>query len=224
MTKWSFEVPIGHLKDFDSYQDYIFALPHLIPLYPDYEDYLKKSSKDIIMDNSSNELGTPISNEHLMAWAYAYNPKYLIAPDDDRWSIDFTFERVRELKRLWTGPILYVVRNLTEKVLAKSIGVEYTIPYEYRFTAHMAVLYEAKHFLGLNNPLEVRIFKPVSIDTGMPIKLAIQGMTIDKWLEEACPHIHTTPGKNENYFDTWMTGDQIDLARKNIETLKEICQ
>jgi hypothetical protein len=224
MTKWSFEVPIQHLYDFHSDQDFIFALQHLCK-DKDYLHYLKDQDLPIIMDNSSNELGHPCSNPDLIDIAEEVDAQAIIAPDQDDWDEQYTYEAYLSLKSYCSKQdIIYVVRNVKELRYAENEGLRITIPYEFRFDTPLYLLKQCDHFLGLNNPIEVRIFKPETVDTGMPIKLALRGINIDLWLRQGCPHIHTTPEYgSHNFFGAVMTHKEILLAKENIKRLKEIC-
>lgn len=221
-TKWSFEVPLAHLDTFHEDQDFIFALQHLCT-EEKYKQYLKKSEKFIILDNSSNELVTPCSIEALIHTAKEVNANAIIAPDMDEWSEEKCCQEWQKAQvQAGAIPTFGVFRNRKEKKHLDFLGCTYfTIPYEYRFLLPLYGTYSKVHFLGLNNPLEVRVFHPASVDTGMPIKLALQGLTIQDWLMKACPHIHSVD--NPDYFKKEMTDEEIQLAKKNIRDIKEMC-
>lgn len=222
--KWSFEVPTYHLEDFQEDQDYLFALTHLCKSKP-YVKFHRRSKLDKILDNSENELGKPVIGPSLVKNALKIGASAIIAPDHDFWSIAETAKAYEDTLRYANGTdlkIYAVVRNKKEFSVLLDIGATQTaIPYEYRFTCEKSLLHIINHWLGLNNPLEARIFQPSTIDTGMPIKLAIEGITIDSWIRSCCPHIHNINYKE--YFSIKMSLPQIRLAKRNIKRLKEVC-
>ena len=98
-TKWSFEVPIPHLRDFHEDQDFVFALQHLCK-DGEYRRYLQTCDKFIILDNSSNEKVQPCSVQELVTTAIDMQAGLIIAPDCDEWSVDATVEKWLETQRL----------------------------------------------------------------------------------------------------------------------------
>jgi len=223
-TKWSFEVPIPHLRDFHEDQDFVFALQHLCK-DGEYRRYLQTCDKFIILDNSSNEKVQPCSVQELVTTAIDMQAGLIIAPDCDEWSVDATVEKWLETQRLASAVqvnVFGVFRTREEKKALERAGCHFfTIPYEYRFTQPLSVPYSRVHFLGLNNPLEVRVMKPASVDTGMPIKLALRGMTVAQWMLQACPHFHTL--QEEEYLHKEMSDEEIRLSKENIKEIKRVC-
>ncbi len=220
--KWSFEVPIPHLQEFHEEQDFILVLHHLCK-DEEYLKYLKECNKPLILDNSSNEKVEPCTPEELCKAAQDIHASLIIAPDNDKWNIQETVNAWVKTQNLAKVPVFGVYRTREEMKALEQAGCRFfTIPYEYRFTLPLHPPYGKTHFLGLNNPLEIRVFKPASVDTGMPIKLALRGMTVQDWLMQACPHFHTLDC--EQYLHQSMTQETITLTHQNIKDLKEVCE
>lgn len=79
------------------------------------------------------------------------------------------------------------------------------------------------HFLGLLTLEELKEFDPPSIDTSMPIKLAMIGQTMEQWVETGCVHINTKDlGKyGASFFNSQLDESTLKLALENIDWLKE---
>lgn len=82
--KVSHEVPLQLLSLSELFNDYLYCLPHLLDLHPDYETYFreaKKAGKYIIMDNSLHELGEAYNTKRLLYWVNELEPNEFIVPD-----------------------------------------------------------------------------------------------------------------------------------------------
>jgi hypothetical protein len=218
-TKFSFEVPLAHLNDFDKDQDYLFTLSFL---YADarYCNYLdnKLNGRYLILDNSYNETNQPGDVKQLKEIAEDFNPDIIICPDCNGWgwndlSNAYWIMRQEFLKhQLWM-----VAKSTLECNKMYYLNRNYATTYEQRLGIDDIWNYKAKHFLGLINPWECFKFHPHTCDTGMPIKLALKGKTIKDWYKDGCRHPKTTP----DYFKIKMTLNQIKLAKENIKIIKE---
>ncbi len=80
MIKFSFEVPISYLNQFDKVNDYHFILAHLL-FDNTYADFYHKSNKYKILDNGCAELGKSIDTHTLIKLAREYKVNTLILPD-----------------------------------------------------------------------------------------------------------------------------------------------
>ena len=224
MTKFAFEVPLKHLDAFTDLQDYLFALSFLMK-DPRYVDYLKFAHvhKLLILDNSFNELRRPQSADELWELSKKVNADYVISPDSDAWTTRELLDEYKAMKKVGFSreQILLPIRSTEEFALANAEGVKlFTIPYRYRPFFPESFPWMKTHFLGLRDPLEVKMCRPLSCDTSMPVKLATKGIELRTWILAICPHEHTLP----SYFDTEMTMSQVELARRNIKQLKEMCE
>lgn len=84
MFKISCEVPICLLENSKQFNDYDYALYHLIDKYKKYKEFYKNSSREVILDNSAYEFF--IKKEELNIDKFAecvqeINPSYFIIPD-----------------------------------------------------------------------------------------------------------------------------------------------
>lgn len=223
-TKWAFEVPMYHLEDFQDLQDSNFCLAHLCK-DKKYVKFFRNSPLVTTLDNSYNEEGKPTSVTSLVRIAEELEAYTIVSPDSHLWGLGEALTAFESLQKVIGDKdftISYVIHSAREYEIAKYAGSKFTAaPGRWRSSMPTRVLHVVDHFLGFNNPLEVRTFHPASVDTGMPIKLALQGKTLDSWLRESCPHIHNKDFKD--YFFLKMSLPQIRLARKNILRLKEVC-
>ena len=229
MTKFSFEVPIKHLDDFDEDQDFIFSLSILYTSteYKLYiRDVLRKGLKTLWLDNSWNETGEADDLSHLTRLAYNYNVQRVIAPDDPTWSIkDIERSYFSTVGDMGVSRTIVVVSSPQMYIALKLSGAQhFAVAYRTRpgwDTEHLLTV-ENVHFLGLNDVPELLECKPLSCDTSMPIKLAITGRTLRQWQAEGYPHIHTKDlgHHGQDFFQAEMTTKEIDLAKENICMLK----
>jgi hypothetical protein len=230
MTKFSFEVPIKHLQDFEDLQDFHFTLSMLYDKSEYWRFYLKqkaKGDKAIWLDNSWNEKGEPADATNLIDIYSDLLPDKVISPDSPEWppiAILESFESLAD--HIPRAQLVAVTNNLKTYQLLKPYAKTRAIAYRVRPTISSSSLFRMMpmHFLGLNSIQEIREFKPFTCDTSMPIKLAMRGYSINDWVSKGCPHIHTRdlgPG-GMNFFNAKLTKDQIKQARINITTLKEM--
>jgi hypothetical protein len=219
MTKFSWEVPLKHLSDFDEDQDYLFTLSFLYN-NPIYTKYIlnRNSNTKLILDNSYNETMEPGDPMHLVELSEEYGADYIICPDDDNWDLDKLISVYKDME-LWVSKfnLLLVTKTNNECGWAHNNNQRFCVTYEQRFKLKKEWLYKATHFLGLNNYWECYQFKPQTCDTSMPIKLAMENKTIEDWYKHNFKHPKTTP----DYFNQTMTDRQITLAKQNIKTLRE---
>ena len=235
-TKWAFEVPVQNLKDFDEDQDFIFALSFLFdkrePLGWDYTRYIQEVShtslKTLWIDNSYNELGVADESRTMRDLYVNHKPQILICPDDPEWDsvkIGYEFQKLKS-HIIPVSDLMVVIQDWEMFIQLSKGGAEhFAVPYDTRqanFTTSQLEGIPNLHFLGFNDPEEIRQVQPASCDTGMPIKLALEDKTLAKWMTEGCPHIHNR-GYLE-YFQMVMTDQQIKIAKENITNLKEVCK
>jgi len=222
MTSLSFEVPVQHLDDFDDLQDHLFVLSFLVHREA-YTKYLreKRRNRVMILDNSFNELNEAQKPEEMRQAYDLIGPDYTISPDDDMWTESEMLRAYDSMLALRFLPseLILPVRSHEEYLSARRYGIKnLAVPYEYRPLFGSKMVWERVHFLGLRDPIELTAIEPISCDTSMPIKLALRGQTLRDWILECCPHIQTTPG----FFDQRMSNEQIEFARQNILSLKEL--
>jgi hypothetical protein len=82
--KISHEVPKCLLNNSREFNDYDYALPHLLDESEVYEKFFRKSKEEgryIIMDNSLHELGEAYDHKRLLHWIQELEPDEFIVPD-----------------------------------------------------------------------------------------------------------------------------------------------
>ena len=82
--KISHEVPLFLLEDSQKFNDYDYALVHLLDSDQDYANYFIKAKQEgryIILDNSLHELGTAYNDSGLLYWIDKIRPNEFIVPD-----------------------------------------------------------------------------------------------------------------------------------------------
>lgn len=84
MIKISHEVPLCLLKESRRFNDYDYALPHLLDENKEYRNFFlesKKLRRTIYLDNSVHELLTPYDHNRLLFWLGELKPKIFFIPD-----------------------------------------------------------------------------------------------------------------------------------------------
>ncbi len=224
-TLWSFEAPIKHLQDFDDLQDIQFTLSMLFTNPEYYQHMTQHRNKPLWLDNSYNEKGKADDPDKLLQLANEIHPDITVSPDNPKWpesQLKETFNRMLTFlprrNLMLVAPTYQHYKKL--KFLNPGIwGISYWNRGEWLHTNLLSMCQKEKtHFLGLLHPREIQLYRPYSCDTSMPIKLALQDMTIQDWVDQGCQHIYTKP----DFFDLEMSDTEIHTARANIKTLKEI--
>ena len=222
-TKFAFEVPLNHLKDFADLQDYGFFLSMQMEDKRIQEQFAicKRKWMITILDNSFNELQVATKPETMANLYWLYSPTYVVSPDDDKWTGEQVWEAWSTLRDyVPTERIMVIYKSGQEYRYLKGTMSLTACSYAQRDTLPKEYMDKTDHFLGILNPNEIRVHKPKTCDTGMPIKIALEGKTLDQWIKEGCPHIYT----QMDYFEERMTAEQVHLARTNIYALKEVCR
>ena len=231
-VKFSFEVPIDHLEDFHEDQDFLFTLSILYgrQTYRRYvKDCTSRTNLTLWIDNSYNETREADNPERLAALYKEFKADYLISPDSPRWPV----ERLRSsyLKMCELVPegslVLVVPDHRTYQALSDQLCPgRYAISYWVRRSWYPDEVQSVPnlHFLGLLSPEELRAAKPASCDTSIPVKLAMQGMTLNEWVDSRCPHIHSADLglHGHGFFQAHLARKQLQLAKDNIKQLKEM--
>ena len=84
MIKISHETPLCLLEDSKYFNDYDYALVHLLDESPEYAEYFmgaRAIGRHIILDNSLHELGESYGDEGLLKWVDKLRPQEFIIPD-----------------------------------------------------------------------------------------------------------------------------------------------
>lgn len=233
MTLFSFEVPLAHLKDFDQYQDFTFALCYLMYASQDYTDYVDDRCyrKDIVhIDNSFNETNVPIAPQEMARIYNKYKPTTVLSPDADWWTSDDILTAFDDLaSKIPHRHIMGIYRNDAEYYSLQARSCNHlATSYWWR---NKTVLTPNVHFLGLGNLNDVVSVKPVTLDTSQPIKMALRGESLAEWA--AAGGVYTRHYTREawgparsmrawEYFTTVLTDKQLALAVQNVVDLKAL--
>ena len=84
MIDLAMEAPIDLLSELPYITEFDFALTHLFKDSDTYSNYYERSSwqgREVILDNSVNELGVPVSIEEMDEVSKVIKPRYIIPPD-----------------------------------------------------------------------------------------------------------------------------------------------
>jgi len=222
ITQLSFEVPLHYLREFDEDQDFYFTLSFLFK-DPCYWDTIQRlvNKRMVWVDNSTNEVRTPDDVNHLATLYRQIRPTRIIAPDHPDWGPETILTNALALakKHVPKGRIVVITHHPDWIGHFFSYGISnFAVPYDFRYcTRDKLKRFGGCHFLGLLSVEELLIARPKTCDTSMPIKLALQGLTLREWIKAGCPHIHSTP----NFFHLKMTRRQVRLAKQNIRHLKQ---
>lgn len=230
MTHFSFEVPHAHLEDFDDLQDFHFILS-IHCRYKWYRDYyINKSQQDfrrIWLDNGFNEKGKADTASILARYFVTIGADKVIAPDSTGWGSTKLLASFYRMGQYIPSNKIIIVANhpiVVDMAYMRNIR-NIAIPFRTRI-AWPKEGYEDRlvghHFLGLNSINEIKQFKPSSLDTSLPIRLAMNRMSIREWHEKGCPREGLWFKDNPYYFETKLSTAVIDMARHNIITLKEV--
>jgi hypothetical protein len=240
--KASFEVPIAHLYDFDEYQDYLFVLSHLCE-NPAYKSYVMSSNKFKILDNSAYELKRSIPVSRLYDIAEEIKADVIVVPDvlgnadetlkmTEEFYKEFTkrpglknvktmivpqgvtyseylmcYYKMREFPYDMIGISFYIPGPLFESEDLRLKKVQSVVNVELNRRIHLLGLYRSSFLYEYKKYLSIE-----SIDTSMPVVLAIYGKEFtDKSVKEKRP---------ASFFDLRLNKEQLNLAKKNIDSFK----
>jgi len=230
MTKFSFEVPIQHLDDFDDLQDFYFTLSYLYN-DPKYKYFMQlqaeKGLRTVWLDNSYNEKLEADNPMDLIKLAAEVGAHKVVCPDDPKWDTYQILNSFHFMARyLPTDKLVVVVSN--QDMMSKAIrqGVRHcAYPFRTRLerTLEQNSWGSSLHFLGMTTPSELVALNPPSCDTGLPIKIALKGWKFEEWLDKGAPHIYTH-SEFPDYYNMILKDWQIDLARANIIALTVFLQ
>lgn len=222
MTRFAYEVPLAHLEDFEEYQDIHFALSFLCRKEKRYFDYMKSmvGKKKVILDNSFNELGEPDEPEEMAKTFHLLEADMVVSPDSDDWPLDrMSWAYNKMLDYCPRERVLAVIRNKEEfEWYREAGGYNFCTTFYHRPSLQENIKNFCYHFLGLVNPQEINRYSPISCDTSMPIKLALQNLRMLDWIEKGCPHIHTKD--IPDFFYLTLTKEQLRLAKENCQWIK----
>lgn len=228
MTQFAFEVPHAHLEDFSDLQDFHLALSVHCYKTKYQSFYLNQAllgNKPIWLDNSFNETGKPDDPLTLSKYLHQLCADKVFCPDSMDWNKYDLAKAFNDMIRFTSyDNIIVVVKNEEERDWLASIGARhFAIPFRYRLHKTYNELSWCKdyHFLGMNRIDEIQTLKPPTMDTSMPIRMALYNLTLSKWIIRGQPRYWHKD--MPDYYSLVLTSEQIDLARNNILRLKEAC-
>ena len=94
MIKISHEVPLDLLEQSRWFNDFDYALVHLLDKYPKYFEFYKQSlelGRDVVLTNTLHEFGEPLTMAEYAMWIEKLHPTYYIVPNK-LWDSDETIE------------------------------------------------------------------------------------------------------------------------------------
>lgn len=228
-VKFSFEVPIAHLEDFEDLQDFHFSLSFLYKHRP-YMKFMTaqkdKGYKTLWLDNSYNEKLKADNHASLIKLAFKTNCDKIVVPDNPKWDTTKMFESYEKMAdECFDAQLIVVVSSQAMLAEFRKATIVQTYAHSYWNRLKPRNINDFRwakecHFLGMLSVLEIASLRPPSCDTSMPVKLALKGIDIVEWTVMGSPHIYTHEMKD--FFHTKMTPRQIKLARSNIITIKDL--
>jgi len=152
MFKISHEVPRCLLVESLNFNDYQYALVHLLEIDEEYRNHFLRCRDlgvEIYLDNSLHELGTAMGGEILLKWINILKPKYVFIPDvweNTTESIDNATEWINiEIPKETTKVAIVQANNLFQAKLCydtyKRLGYEkiafsYGADYYLEYSSH----------------------------------------------------------------------------------------
>jgi len=233
MIRLSLQVPTAHLGEFEQYQDFIFV-NHPCLEDKDYRNYMQRNTMRKYLDNGYNETRQGVSLDDLLRpRGIVYNA--IVAPDmpdDVRQHIDDLrrlrqlghSQRIGVLKHAYHQHWQQIVHNSDIVALARQPGYERY----YLLQGHLPYP-KPIHFLGLGSLDElVRCQGHVSsVDTSLPIKLALSHTSIEDYTQRTsvAPDFNFKATHTAlSYVDLILTPVERVLAHRNCAVLQRVCQ
>lgn len=227
MIKLALEVPTLYLKDFEKFQDFNFLIEPWLLEDSNYCDYFTDSVKVTYLDNGVNEYGWPATLEVLRSRARLIGATTIVAPDHPK-EVKHHLACLAELK---DGPF-YSVGVLCDSYrwywreiiqLADIVAIPYDVTEPRGELFDIIPADKPIHLLGFRslNELVGLHGRIDSIDTGIPIRLALWGGTIEHYtIRHTDRRAHVTP---KDYYNLKLTKEQHDLAIRNAAILRMVC-
>lgn len=121
--KVSHEVPLVLLKESLKWNDYQYALVHLLEENKEYRDHFlwcKHNGIEIYLDNSAHELGYPIQDSILIKWIKLLEPSNVFIPD-------FIEEKNRTAVEAKKWSKIEIPENTTKVAIIQSKNINETL-------------------------------------------------------------------------------------------------
>lgn len=224
-VKLAMEIPTKHWDEFFPYTDFDYALCHEVLRNPEYwkkyQNLDRSTGREIWLDNSYNELREDIGIDSIKRAIDMIQPTHVVLPEGKH-PLDNLSKIIKGMEDLsgykdikfiatWRGGAAELIYLYTH-TLKPLIAIPYDDNRDFFYPPHSPYDPKEFHFFGFKSLKELSIVKPRSIDTSLPLRLAIQGRS----LFDAMDYRPTTPLFNP---DTLMTSSQLKLAHGNMKIL-----
>jgi len=180
----SLEVPVRYLNVFDRYQDYHFVLADWALQDKTYKNFMKDSPKVIYLDNGYNETKECVDPDTLVGLAEDLGANYVVAPDpedDPQTHLDILKEW-RNMHFQTIGVLHDSYKPYYDQI--QQLAHVLAIPYRAK-RARKPIGERTMHYFGFRSLKETyelaRGTHFHSMDTSVPIKLALQGRCLDSF-------------------------------------------
>lgn len=207
--KLALECPTSMLNDIQPLADFDWILAHLLLGDDKYAEYYSQSTRYKVLDNSVNELLSPVNLGYLRDAARLVDPNLIVAPDylGDSGSTWFALkESIRMFGKEKVFPVIQGstlgdVSDLLEKILSLDLG-RIAVPYDILSTREATPEEMASNRTRVVHSIEVKVpigfeihllgFTTInelsrygkgwvkSIDTGVPVMMGQKGYRLDK--------------------------------------------
>lgn len=254
MIRLSLEIPTKMLKEWSPLVDLDFVLAHKVLGDEKYASHFnaRPPGRELILDNSTHEYGSPIGFSSLFSAADLVGADVVIAPDIVNPNIDeaqhsqniaWMAEAVTRLApydvgAVWSGTTKEQRRRYLDaclercRVLFFSFHMEDRVEWWNEFVSHSdAEFFNRIHLLGMISIKELRRWVEISkafeefsfsFDTSKAIRLGLQGVPLDS-LEETT-YLRGDVLKSKHVLDAEVFTDEvIKLCTFNIKYLRAIC-
>lgn len=219
--KLAIEIPIRHLHQFTPLTDFDFVLAHLVNENTTYRNFYadqRLKGREVWLDNSLIELGYPLSKTEMLNAALLCNATHIIPPDWPE-DPDKTCKTAIEMKGKGYK-IIGVIhgRYDTQRMILheyKQNDIIPSLPFRGDRSWYNSQKDGAIHFLGMNSLKEIVDQHPSSIDTKLPIKLALQNKMINNDFDKKSEE-YTYGSQPFDLIETNLDSQQISLACYNI--------
>ena len=110
-------------------------------------------------------------------------------------------------------------KNFEEREALEKTDCALAVSYYWRPFFPKEYSHPNTHFLGINSVDELVRHRPATVDSSMPLKMALAGYTVKEWVASGCPHWHTK--QDPHFFTKELSSKVINLTISNIIALKE---
>jgi hypothetical protein len=220
--KLSLEIPLLHWDTFYPLCDFDYCLLHLLRENKQYRDFYKYEAmlgRPLWLDNGFNETKTASDIDEILWGIDTLNPSHVFCMEakDSLENLKFIIRTKDELQKrgikkklicVWRGGMaeMEVMKNLVDLV---------ALSYDDNRSYILKKVNPAKHhFLGFRNLDELRIHKPMSLDTSVPIRCAMLGINLKDRMRRPKVLPHFSPMAR-------LSKEQLNLALENITLIKE---